>query len=51
VADDWEDMTVDARLDYLRSAVSTLAVRLEELLAHVSDLSDTVEAIESKLRQ
>jgi hypothetical protein len=51
VAGDWEDMTVDDKLDHLLSRLDTLEGRLEEVLRHLSDLSDTVEAIELKLRQ
>ena len=51
MADDWEDMTVDDKLDYLLSRLNTLEGRLEEVLRHLSDLSDAVEAIELKLRQ
>jgi hypothetical protein len=51
VADDWEDMTVDDKLDHLLSKLGTLERRLEEVLIHLSDLSNAVEAIELKLRQ
>jgi hypothetical protein len=51
VANDWEDMTVDDKLDHLLSRLDTLERRLEEVLGHLSDLSDAVEAIELKLRQ
>ena len=51
MADDWEDMTVDDKLDHLLSKLGTLERRLEEVLIHLSDLSNAVEAIELKLRQ
>jgi hypothetical protein len=51
VADDWEDMTVDGKLDHLLSRVDTLEGRLEQVLRHLSDLNEAVEAIELKLRQ
>jgi hypothetical protein len=51
VADNWEDMTVDDKLDHLLSRLDTLERRLEEVLGHLSDLSDAVDAIELKLRQ
>jgi hypothetical protein len=51
VADDWEDMTVDDKLDHLLSRLDTLEGRLEEVLRHLSELGDAVEAIELKLRQ
>ena len=51
MANDWEDMTVDDKLDHLLSRLDTLERRLEEVLGHLSDLSDAVEAIELKLRQ
>jgi hypothetical protein len=51
VADDWEDMTVDEKLDHLLSSLHTLEGRLEDVLRHLSDLGDAVEAIEMKLRQ
>jgi hypothetical protein len=51
VADDWEDMTVADKLDHLLSRLDTLERRLEEILIHLSDLSNAVEAIELKLQQ
>ena len=51
MADDWEDMTVDDKLDHLLSRLDTLEGRLEEVLGHLSELSDAVETIELKLRQ
>jgi hypothetical protein len=51
VADDWEDMTVDDKLDHLLSRLDTLERRLEEVLGHLNDLNDAVEAIELKLKQ
>ena len=51
MADDWEDMTVDDKLDHLLSRLDTLERRIEEVLIHLSDLSNAVEAIELKLRQ
>jgi len=51
VADDWEDMTVDDKLDHLLSKLGTLERRLEEVLIHLSDLSNAVEATELNLRQ
>ena len=51
MADDWEDMTVDSKLDHLVSRLDALERRLEELLGHLSDLNEAVEAIELKLRQ
>ena len=51
MADDWEDMTVDEKLDHLLSSLHTLEGRLEDVLRHLSDLGDAVEAIEMKLRQ
>jgi hypothetical protein len=51
MADDWKDMTVDDKLDHLIARLDTLERRLEEVLIHLSDLSNAVEAIELKLRQ
>jgi predicted nucleic acid-binding Zn-ribbon protein len=51
VADDWDDMSVEDKLEALRSAVSTLERRQDELLRHLSELADAVAAIELKLRQ
>jgi len=51
VADDREDMMVDGKLDHLLSRLETLERRLEDILGHLSDLSDAVETIELKLRQ
>jgi hypothetical protein len=51
MADDWEVMTVPDKLDHLLSRLDTLERRLEEVLIHLSDLSNAVEAIELKLRQ
>ena len=51
MADDWDDMTVDEKLEELRSTVETLAGRMESLLTHMSELINAVEAIELKLRQ
>jgi hypothetical protein len=51
LANDWEDMTADDKVDHLLSRLDTLERRLEEVLGHLSDLSDAVEAIELKLRQ
>jgi hypothetical protein len=51
VADDWDDMTVDGKLDHLLSRLDTLEGRLEEVLRHLSELGDGIEAIELKLRQ
>jgi hypothetical protein len=48
---DWEDLTVDDKLEHLLSKLDTLERRLEALLGHLSELSDAVEAIELKLRQ
>jgi hypothetical protein len=51
VPDDWEDMSVDDKLDHLLSKQKTLERRLEEILVHLSELGDAVEAIELRLRQ
>jgi hypothetical protein len=51
VADDWEDMTVDDKLEALRSGLTALKRRQDDLLRHVSELADAVAAIELKLRQ
>jgi hypothetical protein len=51
VAEDWEDMSVDDKLDNLLSKLNTLERRLEEILVHLSELGDAIEAIELKLRQ
>ena len=51
MASDWEDMAVDDKLDHLLSRLDTLERRLEEVLGHLNDLTDAVEAIELKLRQ
>ena len=44
-------MTLDGKLDHLLSRLHTLEGRLEDVLRHLSDLSDAVDAIELKLRQ
>jgi hypothetical protein len=51
VAEDWEDLSVEDKLEALRSAVETLERRQDELLRHLSALADAVDAIELKLRQ
>jgi hypothetical protein len=43
-------MTVDGKLDLL-SRLDTVEGRLEEVLRHLSDLNDAVEAIELRVRQ
>jgi hypothetical protein len=50
VADDWEDMTVDEKLEALRSGQNALERRQDDLLRHVSELADAVAAMELKLR-
>lgn len=44
-------MMVDGKLDHLLSRLETLERRLEDILGHLSELGDAVEAIELKLRQ
>ena len=51
MADDWDHMTVDDKLEHLLSAVKALERRQDDLLGHVSDLADAVTAMELKLRQ
>jgi ABC-type transporter Mla subunit MlaD len=48
---DWDDMSVDDKLEALRSAVETLGRRLDELLQHLNAVADAVDALELKLRQ
>jgi chaperonin cofactor prefoldin len=48
---DWDDMSVDERLEHLLSAVKTLERRQDDLLRHVSELADAIAAMELKLRQ
>jgi hypothetical protein len=50
VADNWEDMTVDEKLEALRSELNALEHRQDDLLRHVSELADAVAAMELKLR-
>jgi hypothetical protein len=51
VAVDWEDMTVEDKLEALRSGLTALERRQDDLLRHVSELADAVAAMELKLRQ
>jgi hypothetical protein len=51
VAGDWDDMSVDEKLEHLLSAVKTLERRQDDLLRHVSELADAIAAMELKLRQ
>jgi hypothetical protein len=51
VADDWENMTVDDKLEVLRSGLTALERRQDDLLRHLSELADAVAAMELKLKQ
>jgi hypothetical protein len=42
---------VDGKLEHLLSRLVTLERRLEEVLEHLIDLTDAINAIELKLRQ
>jgi len=50
VADEWDDMSVDDKLEALRSGLVTLERRQDDLLRYVSELADAVAAMELKLR-
>ena len=54
--DEWEDLTVDKKLDWLRSQVESLSARLNSISSSALDsdlrtLSDRIRAVESRLGQ
>ena len=51
VAEDWDQLSTAEKLEELRAAVNTLERRQDDLLRYVTELADTVAAIELKLRQ
>jgi hypothetical protein len=51
VADDWNDMSVEDKLEALRSGLAALERRQDDLLRYLSELADAVAAMELKLRQ
>ena len=54
--DEWEDLTVDKKLDWLRSQVESLSARWNSISSSALDsdlrtLSDRIRAVESRLGQ